>query len=180
MNDTRKKIILQEIQHWKQNRMLPEHYCDFLLALYSEGEGPQAAPLAKDRLRYIYTCSAVALVIIISVVLNYFTQLPALMQMAVYCFFIIVLFLIAKGFSVKKLPVDIPLIGAAFLLLLTTVETAEQLAPQKNGILYTILLIHCLLWITIGKRFSKVYFTVAGIMGIAVGFFFIVKLYSIF
>jgi hypothetical protein len=180
MNETRKKIILQEIQYWKTNRMLPDHYCDFLLALYSEGKGPDAALLAKDRLRFFYACSAVALLIIISLVLNYFTQLPALMQMAVSSLFIFALFLIAKGFSVKKLPADIPLIGAAFLLLLSTVETAEQLAPQRNGILYVILLFHCSLWVFIGKRFSKVYFTVAGIMGSAVVIFFIAKLYSIF
>ena len=41
MDPTRKKIILNEINFWKQNNMLPEHYCDYLIALYSEGENPE-------------------------------------------------------------------------------------------------------------------------------------------
>lgn len=34
-----KKVILNEIAFWKQNKLLPEHYCDFLTALYAQGEG---------------------------------------------------------------------------------------------------------------------------------------------
>ncbi|MEH7391845.1 hypothetical protein V7164_16455, partial [Bacillus sp. JJ1474] len=41
MNETRKKIIVNEIINWRKNRMLPEHYCDFLLALYTEGNEPE-------------------------------------------------------------------------------------------------------------------------------------------
>ena len=28
---------MNEIKFWKQNKLLPEHYCDFLMTLYSEG-----------------------------------------------------------------------------------------------------------------------------------------------
>ena len=38
MNETRKKIIIQEIKYWKKSKLLPEKYCDFLLTLYSGGE----------------------------------------------------------------------------------------------------------------------------------------------
>lgn len=38
MNERRKKIILSEIKYWKQNHLLPDHYCDFLSTLYAEGE----------------------------------------------------------------------------------------------------------------------------------------------
>lgn len=38
MNDQRKKIIIAEINYWKQNKLLPEHYCDFLITLYSQGD----------------------------------------------------------------------------------------------------------------------------------------------
>ena len=37
MPNPRKQIILNEILFWKQNKLLPEHYCDFLMTLYSEG-----------------------------------------------------------------------------------------------------------------------------------------------
>nr|WP_241254447.1 hypothetical protein [Brevibacillus sp. SYP-B805] len=34
----RKKIIIAEIENWRKNHLLPEHYCIFLLNLYSSGE----------------------------------------------------------------------------------------------------------------------------------------------
>ena len=40
MDQQRKAIIIHEIKYWKDNHLLPEHYCDFLLALYTEGTGP--------------------------------------------------------------------------------------------------------------------------------------------
>lgn len=32
------KLIVNEIKHWRKNKLLPEQYCDFLLALYLQGE----------------------------------------------------------------------------------------------------------------------------------------------
>jgi hypothetical protein len=39
MDQQRKATIIHEIKYWKDNHLLPEHYCDFLLALYTEGTG---------------------------------------------------------------------------------------------------------------------------------------------
>lgn len=61
MEDQRKKIIVKEIEHWRKNHLLPEHYCIFLLNLYTEGEhaadaqvaaGQAAAGRAKDSSSY--------------------------------------------------------------------------------------------------------------------------------
>ncbi|MCG7345110.1 hypothetical protein MHZ92_13270 [Sporosarcina sp. ACRSL] len=41
MNVQRKKIIMAEINYWKQNKLLPEHYCDFLITLYTQGDHEQ-------------------------------------------------------------------------------------------------------------------------------------------
>ena len=38
MNQQRKRIIISEIKYWKNNKLLPEHYCDFLITLYAQGE----------------------------------------------------------------------------------------------------------------------------------------------
>ncbi|SEN55813.1 hypothetical protein SAMN04488134_101355 [Amphibacillus marinus] len=37
MDKQRKITIINEIHYWRENRLLPSHYCDFLLALYTEG-----------------------------------------------------------------------------------------------------------------------------------------------
>lgn len=38
MDEERRTIIINEIKYWKKNQLLPEHYCNFLLMLYTEGE----------------------------------------------------------------------------------------------------------------------------------------------
>lgn len=35
----RREIIVNEIEYWEKNRLLPEHYCQYLLTLYTEGAG---------------------------------------------------------------------------------------------------------------------------------------------
>ncbi|MFC5604062.1 hypothetical protein [Sporosarcina koreensis] len=54
MNAQRKKIIMAEINYWKQNKLLPEHYCNFLITLYSQGDLEQEisatdAVLSKEK-----------------------------------------------------------------------------------------------------------------------------------
>lgn len=39
MEQERKETIIHEIKYWKENQLIPSHYCDFLLALYTEGTG---------------------------------------------------------------------------------------------------------------------------------------------
>lgn len=39
MDKEKNKIIIDEISNWKKNQLLPEKYCNFLLALYTYGEG---------------------------------------------------------------------------------------------------------------------------------------------
>jgi hypothetical protein len=40
LDDQRKRTIIAEIENWRRNHLLPEHYCIFLLNLYTEGERP--------------------------------------------------------------------------------------------------------------------------------------------
>ncbi|MCS0823668.1 hypothetical protein NX029_06770 [Cytobacillus firmus] len=41
MDENRKKVIVNELLYWKKSRMLPDRYCDYLLALYTEGSQPK-------------------------------------------------------------------------------------------------------------------------------------------
>ncbi len=38
MSNQRTEIIIQEINYWKEHKLLPDVYCNFLLALYTKGE----------------------------------------------------------------------------------------------------------------------------------------------
>lgn len=39
MDDKKKEIIVREIEHWRRSKLLPEHYCDFLLNIYDMQQG---------------------------------------------------------------------------------------------------------------------------------------------
>ncbi|HLQ97878.1 MAG TPA: hypothetical protein VK135_04225 [Candidatus Dormibacteraeota bacterium] len=48
MSNQRIQIIIQEINYWKEHKILPDMYCDFLLALYTKGEsGTEASTKGK-------------------------------------------------------------------------------------------------------------------------------------
>ncbi|MDF2657800.1 MAG: hypothetical protein K0Q94_591 [Paenibacillus sp.] len=42
MEHDKRTIIVREIEHWRRSKLLPEHYCDFLLNLYD------ASPVERD------------------------------------------------------------------------------------------------------------------------------------
>ena len=50
MNENRKQIIINEIIYWKKNELLPEHYCDFLLALIYRRQRAERS-IKKSRLK---------------------------------------------------------------------------------------------------------------------------------
>ena len=63
MRDERTKTIVREIKYWKQYRLLPDEYCDFLLALYTQGETEKEQP-NKDvhhPLFYLWMCLSLLL-----------------------------------------------------------------------------------------------------------------------
>jgi hypothetical protein len=48
LDDQRKRTIIAEIENWRRNHLLPEHYCIFLLNLYTEGDRqPNSGSLKK-------------------------------------------------------------------------------------------------------------------------------------
>ncbi|RFU61864.1 hypothetical protein [Bacillus sp. V59.32b] len=178
MDENRKKMIIQEIVYWKNSRLLPEQYCDFLLALYSEGEEVPQQYQARKKIVMPYLI--VGSIILLTLFLNHFTQLPFGMQIGLSIFSIVTLLYAAFFFSKRSWSYHIPLIGAAFLFLLATVFAIEHFAPGRTGVLYFFLLCHCGIWVYTGKRLSMVYFSVAGYLGIVVILYFIAKLYNIF
>ena len=45
MKAERRTIIVREIEHWRRSKLLPDHYCDFLLNLYAD---PVLAPKSDN------------------------------------------------------------------------------------------------------------------------------------
>ena len=165
MDENRKKIIINEITFWKESRLLPEQYCDYLLAFYSEGK--DESPSIKRSRKRIFNllCALVISLVICALFVNYFTEIPALMQMGLYSFFLVsaagCLYLLTK----KGGAISIPMAAAAVILLLWTVRAWELYASGNEVYLYIGLLLNCLIWYMAGKKYKQAYFVIAAIMG---------------
>ncbi|PLR85917.1 hypothetical protein CVD25_04150 [Bacillus canaveralius] len=169
MNENRKSTIVKEILYWKENRLLPEQYCNYLLTLYTEGN----RPVEKNKQRIASLKShfpniAIFLLIPIFIFVIYFTELSFILQMALGGIFIIAGLLAVFYFSRKGISFQVPLIVSALIFLLLSVEGASVLAPNRDGILYIICAANCLLWIFTGWKLKLLYFCLAGILGAAI------------
>jgi len=172
--DKRKQIIIKEILFWKQNKMLPEKYCDYLLTLYSEGEElNSAAHLPRFHRSYRILQAILLLFIPISLFVLYFTEMPFIMQMAILTIFVVLLIGAGIYYGRKGFFVQFIFLSAALIFLFFTIKINDKFLSGNSISLYLIILMNCLLWIAVGKTKKLLYFTVSGIAGIFITFVFI-------
>ena len=170
MEDNRKTVIIQEILYWKQNKMLPEHYCDYLLTLYTEGNRieEEELPKQKEKQKHYISSAIFLLFIPITVGFLYFTELSFILQMAISLIFLTITAAGIFYYQVKGLGNDIPVTVAAFIVLLFSVKAVLYFFPEKIIFLYIILTINCLLWFIGGRKFKLIYFTISSYIGFLV------------
>ncbi|WNS74328.1 hypothetical protein RRV45_15570 [Bacillus sp. DTU_2020_1000418_1_SI_GHA_SEK_038] len=166
MNETRKKIIVNEIINWRKNRMLPEHYCDFLLALYTEGNEPEnikePATIRKLHWKNHYLF---LMLIPLALFLIHFTELSITLQMAFSILFVLAGIIFTFYFIRKGILLQIPIIASALILLLSTVEFISRLFPNSLTVLYIVIILNCLLWLLTGWKLKMPSFILSGVLG---------------
>lgn len=169
MDDHRRKIITNEIKYWKQNRLLPEHYCDFLLNLYTEGSSEAPSTLGKRQSRMKALVSFILIGLLsLSVFLFYFTELSLFLQTALITFFGISTLSLALYLFKKSFFDLIPLLASALLILIISVQAVEIILPNQPASLYIVTALNCLLWIAAGMKWTMVSFKLSGIIGLVV------------
>lgn len=175
MGNPRKQIILNEILFWKQNKLLPEHYCDFLITLYSEGEELQLdeeisykkSVGAKERRKKLL----IALIIsILSLVLfaMLFLMTKYFFVAAIFTGVVAIIFMIYSYKLAKKYDLIAPILQVAAALLIFGISVKISLVyfENNNVVLYSLLIANCLMWTITGIRLKLLYFTISGILGI--------------
>ncbi|MFS0780884.1 hypothetical protein [Bacillus sp. 1P06AnD] len=171
MNETRKKIILNEIQYWKKTKMLPETYCDFLMTLYLEGGAETSPPRSRSVFSPINYLTAGLLISVL--IVNYFTEFPGVMQMAIYLLCIsLIIWILYYGRNKKDVKI-ISLLALAFTAVIGTVNLWKGMLPGHYLVLYCGLLANCAMWMFVGLKLKMIYFTVAGGLGSIVILYFV-------
>ncbi len=77
--------IVKEIKYWKEHKLLPEVQCDFLLALYTQGDDEQSTTSRKRRKNYFFYVQLFLLVLMVpfSFLVVYFTQFHFILQLSI-------------------------------------------------------------------------------------------------
>lgn len=177
MSNPRKKIILNEILFWKQNKLLPEQYCDFLMTLYTEGNDDELdqeishkkAVKSKEKRRTMMIYLLVLLVSIALLVILFMnsqvTEIMILLIGVLSIAFIISAFKLGRK---KNMLAPLFQVSAALLIFGFSVKISLTYFEQKEWVLYTLLIANCLLWLLSGLKLKLLYFTVSGALGLIV------------
>ena len=180
MNEQRKKIIVAEIKYWKQSKLLPDQYCDFLLALYSQGDQQETEEITvKDSLREKEKSKmwnrVVWLGIIGAALLVSLFLLPDQQVLPTALVTIFAVFLLVGGrlFNIGENDARPALFAIASLLLLSvSLHSWDAFFPSNTFILIGLLILNCVLWLGIGRKHQLIFFTISGYVGLVlVGIF---------
>lgn len=175
MSNQRKQIILNEITFWKKNKLLPEHYCDFLMTLYTEGnqeDEKQQIGKAKHSVKgqekrkdkWLFSVFPLLAIVLFTLLFTldsiWLTAIPAAI-LAIGTF-------IAAFYFAKKngLLTSILYISGALVLFGLSVKLCLTFLPGNNIALYSVLIGNSLFWLLSGVTLKLIYFTISGVLGI--------------
>ncbi|MGG0642856.1 hypothetical protein ABE021_02765 [Sporosarcina gallistercoris] len=174
MNVQRKRIIMSEIHYWKKNRLLPEHYCDFLITLYAQGDADAAANETIEKAILEKESSSVMKRMILLILLaaglsammfavgNY----PIIMIAVASVFVIGLLAKVIFSPSVRSALIPFTYIIAAFMLLGISLKVWFTFFESETMLLLGILMLNSILWLFAGRLLKLLYFTISGAAGL--------------
>ncbi|SER83027.1 hypothetical protein [Psychrobacillus sp. OK032] len=186
MSVQRKQIILNEIAFWKKNKLLPEHYCDFLTALYAQGEGVEderkekysQALLAKENKNktFLYVILGfVTVLLIASLILDATAAfIPIIATGIAICLFLYIAIKLAKT---KSIMTPLLFVFSALLLLGISFKVWDVYFIEYPLVLIGFMIGNCLIWLFSGLLLKLVYFSISGMVGTALILFYLFKFY---
>lgn len=132
-HEKRNEIIIAEIQHWKRNKLLPEIYCDFLLTLYTKGDGSayqeennSGKTLGRQWLKLLMFIFIVPVVLVLYLTLNSFFLVFALFLLAMLSF-LLYQSIHKNGYMLIS---HLALVVLLFIVLLLTISFSKLLGNQ--------------------------------------------------
>ncbi|KGX93641.1 hypothetical protein N781_11260 [Pontibacillus halophilus JSM 076056 = DSM 19796] len=161
MDENRKRIVIEEVTYWKDNHLLPKEYCDFLLALYYQGEEDtedfiqeSTRTINKEKVLFGIHAALLLMMIPVSFLVIYFTEISILLQTGLVTFLLLLLvgdyFFSSRQNSILTHVVLL----VFFLLLFLGMMTVLNEMGASIAIIHSAIALNCLLWILFGY-FSK-------------------------
>lgn len=172
MSNQRTKIIINEIHYWKEHSLLPDVYCDFLLALYTEGEmNTLDKQIHMEHSERFHVSSFVQLImttmtLILSVVVAYNNEIGSFLQ---FILLIGLLLLCFWMYILLKNRLHIFTQIALMILLIMVLNISIYLIQHFLNSLWTLnvtVLLNFVVWLIIGYRQSERYLRLIGVLGL--------------
>lgn len=173
MNEQRKRIIISEIKYWRNNKLLPEHYCDFLITLYAQGEDAHQKEknqpdsiLLKEKKRIsrsllFYTM----LVLVASASMFIISNYPVITLLFAASVVLVLLLMTIRKTSTLVITQYIYII-TSFLLLGMSLKVWLSYFEGQTMLLLGLIMLNCVLWLFAGRLLKLVYFTISGTVGL--------------
>ncbi|WP_404403929.1 hypothetical protein [Jeotgalibacillus malaysiensis] len=168
MDKKRKETIVQEINYWKQNKLLPDAYCDFLMNLYTSGEGEfeEQGETNNMNSKSNGLVSGVSLAVgIFTVIALIFGELALVVQALISILISVGMMIVSFNPGTSPVIKILSRIIAAFIVLLFSVELWRTYFSGQLQMLYLIIGIQCIVWAVGGFFARQHYFTISGAIG---------------
>lgn len=184
MNSQKRMVILNEISFWKKNKLLPEHYCDFLTTLYSEGEEVEdhsklevsasnsilAENSTKNTIKMVFlTICTITLIVTLFVLKAPFVLIPIIFSISAIIGILLFVFKFTRN---RTIMTTFAYATVALLILGVSIKLANLFAGEQSFMLYIVLIGNCILWLICGKFLNLIYFKISGVVGLIIIIFY--------
>lgn len=160
-------MIVEEINYWKTHKLLPETYCDYLLALYTQGEN--SSRNETTIIQNIITTMQILLCMILlpfSFLVIYFTKFEPILQLVILILFITYAFWTYWYLTKRKHRFGpLTLIIALFIVLLLSIFLTNLLV-NNSVVTFLIIIVNFVIWFYTGRKGNVLYLKYSSIIGI--------------
>lgn len=175
VEEERIKTIINEIEYWKEHKLLPNQQCDFLLALYTNGEDIDAnlesKQLGRHKGRKTSATTMLQIILLLmllpfSFLVLYFTEFHIYLQLGILTLFLsyaLWSFLYLK--QRKIIYYHLGLMISLFLLLLLSISISSLIFNQAF-LLNVVILINFILWFFLSRIYKLHYLLYTSILGL--------------
>ena len=175
VEEERIKTIINEIEYWKEHKLLPNQQCDFLLALYTNGEDIDAnlesKQLGRHKGRKTSATTMLQIILLLmllpfSFLVLYFTEFHIYLQLGILTLFLsyaLWSFLYLK--QRKIIYYHLGLMISLFLLLLLSISISSLIFNQAF-LLNVVILINFILWFFLSRIYKLRYLLYTSILGL--------------
>ncbi|WP_164668586.1 hypothetical protein [Virgibacillus doumboii] len=167
MSENRISTIIEEINYWKEHKLLPDVYCDFLLALYTNGEASAEEATAKSGMNFIHVVQHILLVSLLpfSFLVVYFTEFHVLLIISILLLFVIFSFWMFRNNKRDSLTYHLSLATILMLILLMSVYVAAN-SNVSQWFLQLLVFCNFILWYYFGYKNRIKYLKIVSVIGI--------------